>query len=115
MLAAVLLLALHAPRPLTPAKPAAPPSPVGEWVIEWQGGEGPCAFSPDGGFCCVWLERFWVGTWTLDKGVLTVDEHVPAADEWGRAGERCVWKATLEPGKLEGPLDGGGRFKLRKR
>jgi hypothetical protein len=115
MLAALLLLALHAPRPLAPARPPAQPSPVGEWVLEWKGAEGPATFAPGGGFACVWAGRYWIRTWTMADGVLAVDEHLPAANEWGLSSQRICWAARLRPGTLEGPLADGGDFKLRKK
>jgi hypothetical protein len=125
MLAALLLIALHAPRPLAaPKAPApAPLSPVGSWTLEWNGGEGPCRFDKDGSFSCLWAGTQWLGLWTMEetetpegKGrTLTVSEWIPAADEWTPASQSIRWRAALRTGELSGPLDGGsGMFRLRK-
>lgn len=120
MIAAMLLLALSAPAPLAAPKPAAQPSPVGEWTLEWKGATGPAKFAADGSFACVWAGRYWIGTWTLEPGTepgvraLSVDEHLPAAHEWGLSPQRIQWSATLHPGTLEGTLADGGEFRLRK-
>lgn len=110
----LLSLAMAAPAPLAPAKPPAQPSPVGEWMLEWNGGEGPCRLDRGGSFACVWCGTLWIGTWELRDGVLTVDEHIPARHEREASGQRIKWSAGLEPGTLRGTLGGGGLFGLRK-
>jgi len=69
----------------------------------------------DGSFGCVWQGRHWMGRWTMEGGTLWVEEWLPAQDEWTRSSQRHRWSARLKPGTLEGPLDGGGAFRLRKR
>ena len=107
-------LALFAPAPLAAPKQPVPTTPVGDWVLEWNGGTGPATFSPDGGFSCLWCGQLWLGEWALVDGMLTVHEWLPAQDEWTPARSHLRWSATLRPGTLEGPLDSGGMFHLRK-
>ncbi len=117
----VLLLAwaaFGAPAPIAPPKAPAQPSPVGEWVLEWRGGSGPCRFAADGSFACFWGGKQWLGLWemrdTPEGRVLAVSEWIPAQDELTPASQHLRWAARLKPGTLEGPLDDGGEFRLRK-
>ena len=115
MFVTMLLVALHAPAPMTPPKSPAQPSLVGEWILEWKGAEGPCVLDQGGGFACIWSGRYWIGTWRIEAGVLTVEEHLPADNEWSRSSHQARWAATLKPGTREGLLTDGGGFKLRKK
>lgn len=110
----VAWLALSAPLPLVPSK-AKPLSPVGEWTLEWRGGEGPARFDADGRFACFWQGQFWIGTWKMEDGILSVDEHIPAKDEWGGLRGNCKWAVVLKKGSLEGIVLPEGAFRLRKR
>jgi hypothetical protein len=119
-LALLVALALpHAPAPK--ARPAIPPaavSPVGEWVLERNGGSGPCVFAADGSFSCIWAGQQWLGLWTIEEApegrTLTVSEWIPAKDELTPASQSIRWRASLRAGELAGPLDGGfGMFGLR--
>jgi hypothetical protein len=122
-LALLVALALpHAPAPK--ARPAIPPaavSPVGEWVLERNGGSGPCVFAADGSFSCIWAGQQWLGLWEMAEAAegrtLTVSEWIPAKDELTPASAHVRWSAALRLGTLAGPLDGagaGGMFRLRK-
>lgn len=107
------ILSPFAPAPL--AKPLLPViSPVGEWILEWRGGEGPCRFAADGGFQCQWAGKQWLGLWTLEGNDLVVSEWIPAYDELTPASANIKWTAILLEGKLEGKLIDGGNFRLRK-
>ena len=82
--------------------------------MTWSNGKGVCELHKGGTFHCWWENRLWCGTWRMDGDTLHVDEHEAANDEWGGTGRRCKWSAVLEPGRLTGKLNGGGRFELRK-
>jgi hypothetical protein len=122
MLAALFLILAAPPTPIPPSAEPPPgrPSPVGEWVLEWSGGEGPCVLNKDGSFSCFWGGSAWQGLWTLEGDTLAVSEWIPARDEWTPASQHLKWSVTLENGLLAGKLDAmgagaGGRFRLRKR
>ena len=110
-----LLLALHAPAPLSPLRPPMQPSPAGEWVMEWAGTTGPARFAGDGSYCCLWCGTMWLGRWSMEGSVLTVEEWLPGTHEWETPSLPFRWRARLRPGTLEGTLDSGaGMFRLRK-
>lgn len=127
MIASMMLaLALFAPAPSAP-KPPKPLLPVGEWELVWTaagesvGVKGPCRFSEDGSFACVWNSKLWIGLWRMEKGVLHVREWIPADNETVPQEKRGItWVVELEPGKLEGKMTpegswgSGGSFALRK-